>query len=103
MHDKPQDKSHNKLDNATPEAVVNPLKSISAAEFAALGADNVAFVRPISGTELVELVPQAEIEPEDAMVHLLMSGDGTPLLVTDSLDAVDDWLEDKPVSLVSLH
>jgi hypothetical protein len=32
-----------------------------------------------------------------------MSADGTPLLVTDTADAVADWLGDKNLGLATVH
>ena len=39
----------------------------------------------------------------DADYQLVMSADGTPLLVTDTEDAVLDWLGDKNLGLATLH
>jgi hypothetical protein len=35
--------------------------------------------------------------------HLVVSGDGSPLLVADSDDAVNEWLSDKNFGIVALH
>jgi hypothetical protein len=81
---------------------LNPLKSLTQAQFAALGGDAVAYVRPVSGAVLSTMISEAEFEAETEY-HLLMAADGTPLLVTDTQDAVVDWLGDKNLGLATLH
>jgi hypothetical protein len=67
----------------------------------ALGGNAVVFVRPIKGASLNEFLP-ADVE-EDEMLQLVMSGDGSPLLVADSEAAVAEWLSDKPFGIVTRH
>lgn len=86
----------------TTPAGVNPLKSLTAAQFAALGGSAVAFIRPISGSALSEMIDEADFD-ENVTYQLVMSADGTPLLVADTADTVTEWLSDKNVGLVSLH
>jgi len=87
---------------AAASAVVNPLKLLTRAQFAALGGDAVAYVRPVSGAILSSMIEDAEFnDAED--YQLVMSADGTPLLVTDTEDAVVDWLGDKNLGLATLH
>lgn len=81
---------------------VNPLRQLTAAQFAALGGSAVAFIRPMRGDALAELISEAEFDDQETY-QLVMSADGTPLLVADTFDAVREWLGDKPVGLVSLH
>ena len=87
---------------AARETLIHPLKSLTRAQFAALGGDAVAYVRPISGTVLSTMISDTPFEPM-AEYHLVMSADGTPLLVTDTEDAVLDWLGDKNLGLATLH
>lgn len=84
------------------EALNNPLKLLTRAQFAALGGDAVAYVRPISGLILSTMIQDAEFEA-DSDYQLVMSADGTPLLVTDTEDGVLDWLGDKNLGLATLH
>ena len=80
------------------------LKAMSPEEFAALGAETIVFVRPITGTELAHFIPEAQIAPEDAVFQLIMSADGSPVLVTDNDAAITDWLEDRDeITLVRRH
>lgn len=89
-------------DEAAAEALIHPLKSLTRAQFAALGGDAVAYLRPVSGALLATMIHDAEFEAE-LEYQLLMSADGTPLLVTDTQDAVVDWLGDKNLGLATLH
>lgn len=87
---------------AAAEALIHPLKSLTRAQFAALGGDAVAYVKPVSGAMLSTMIHDAEFEAATEY-QLLMSADGTPLLVTDSEDAVVEWLGDKNLGLATLH
>ena len=90
MHERPEQ-----------EAVYNPLKNLTEAQFMALGGNAVVFVRPIRGEKLSQFL-QADIA-DDEELHLVMSGDGSPLLVADSQEAVAEWLADKNYGIVALH
>ncbi|HTN61253.1 MAG TPA: DUF1150 family protein [Devosia sp.] len=89
-------------EEANIEAVVHPLKTLTEAQFAALGGNAVAYLRPIGGAVLSTMISDAQFDAEETY-QLLMSADGTPLLVTDSEDAVTDWLGDKNLGLATLH
>jgi len=93
MHDKTE----------TQNLDTNPLKALSAAEFAALGAESVVYLRTMTGGEFNRLFPQGHAEPDDATVHMLISADGTPVLASDNTAALEEWLETRPVGLVTLH
>lgn len=90
------DKSH-----AQP-AAAHSLKALTAEEFAALGGSAVGFVRTMSGIELDEMIEDAEFQA-DEVYQLVMSADGTPLLVTDSEDTVAEYFTDRNMGLVSVH
>lgn len=89
-------------DQAARDQVIHPLKSLTSAQFAALGGDAVAYVHPVSGALLATMIQDAEFDAETEY-QLLMSADGTPLLVTDTEDAVVEWLGDKTLGLATLH
>jgi len=80
----------------------NPLKTLTPAQFAALGGSAVAFIRPISGSDLSAMISDADFDEEETY-QLVMSADGTPLLVADRPETVTEWLSDKNVGLVSVH
>ena len=92
------------MDKRTEAAMesANPLKDMTRAQFAALGGDAVAYVKPVSGTMLTDLIEDAQF---DAMTlyQLVMSADGTPLMVADTKDAVADWLGDQNIGVATLH
>ena len=81
---------------------VHPLKSLTPAQFAALGGSAVVYVRGIDGEALSRVVHSAEIN-ESEWYQLVMSADGSPLFVTDSEDSITEWLADKNYGLVTLH
>ena len=89
-------------DVAAANRVIHPLKSLTRAQFAALGGDAIAYMRPVSGAELGTMISDAVFEAE-AEYQLLMAADGTPLLVTDTTDSVSDWLGENNLGLATLH
>ena len=81
----------------------NPLRHLTPAQFMALGGNAVVYVRPISGAALSRMmIGGGDVEP-DAEFQLVVSADGSPLMVGDSKEAVDDWLADRSYGVVSLH
>ena len=83
------------------DVVFNPLRNLTPAQFMALGGNAVVFVRPIKGGKLAKFLSTDVGEDEE--LQLVMSGDGSPLLVADSEEAVDEWLADKNYGIVALH
>jgi hypothetical protein len=80
----------------------NPLRHLTPAQFMALGGNAVVYVRPIKGKTLADMMTDAEfIADED--FQLVVGADGSPLLVADSTDAVDEWLSDKNYGVVTVH
>jgi hypothetical protein len=53
--------------------------------------------------DLVEFIPQAAMAPADQRLELLMSADGAPVLIADSAEAIQDWIEGHEVRLATLH
>lgn len=99
-----EDKFSNEMPSETAKALpVDPMKSLTAEEFAALGGEHIVFVRSISGEALADFVPQATFVPEDGDYVLIMSADGSPLLVTDNQQVVDEWLDNHSVEVVTRH
>jgi hypothetical protein len=95
---------HNRRDGEVPQSgqPVHPLKTLTAEQFAALGGSAVAFVRAIRGDQLIELLNEDGFDNRGDY-HLVMSADGTPLMVADTTEAVAEWLADQNFGLVSLH
>jgi len=84
------------------DPALHPLKSLTPAQFAALGGSAVVFVRSIGGEALSRMVKSVEID-DHGSYQLVVSADGSPLFVTDSEDSVTDWLADKNFGLVTLQ
>ena len=80
----------------------NPLKHLTRAQFAALGGDAVAYVKAVSGLMLSGLISDAQFDAETEY-QLVMSADGTPLMVADTTDAVTEWLGDQSIGVATLH
>jgi hypothetical protein len=84
----------------------NPLRHLTPAQFMALGGNAVVYVRAIKGEKLSEMmVDEDDFEPGDAEAEfqIVVSADGSPLLVADSEEAVEEWLMDKNYGIVALH
>jgi hypothetical protein len=96
MQNRPNDKSE------IVDPAIHPLKTLTAEQFAALGGSAVVYVRPISGEALTRMLDEPGFA-DDEDYQLVMTADGTPLFVTDTADAVFDWLADKNFGIVQLH
>src|SRR5690554_3731521 len=80
-----------------------PLKILTPDQFAALGAGDIVFWRQMSAGELARFVPQASLAPSGQTLELLVSADGAPVLVADSREAIQDWIDGHEVRLATLH
>jgi hypothetical protein len=82
----------------------NPLRHLTPAQFMALGGNAVVYVKTIKGDQLSEMMEDEDLDgDEDHDFQIVVSADGSPLLVADSEEAVDDWLSDKNYGIVALH
>ena len=88
-----------------PEETVfdNPLRHLTPAQFMALGGNAVVYVRPIKGDKLSAFMTDIGDEDAASEYHIVVSADGSPLLVADSEEAVDEWLSDRNLGIVALH
>lgn len=88
-----------------PEETVfdNPLRHLTPAQFMALGGNAVVYVRSIKGKKLSEIMTELDDEVADEEFQMVVSADGSPLLVADSEEAVEEWLADKNFGIVALH
>jgi hypothetical protein len=87
----------------TNEDVLNPLKHLTAAQFMALGGNAVVYVRTINGDALSKLMVDGDDLVDGAEFQLVVSADGSPLMVGDSREAVTEWLAERNYGVVSLH
>ncbi len=81
----------------------NPLRHLTDAQFMALGGNAVVYVRSITGRKLSEFVEEIDQDDAEEEFQLVVSADGSPLLVADSQEAVAEWLMDKNLGIVALH
>jgi hypothetical protein len=83
----------------------NPLRHLTPAQFMALGGNAVVYVRSIKGDKLATIIEESEIDEGEAAreFQIVVSADGSPLLVADSEEAVEEWLSDKNFGIVALH
>ena len=84
----------------------NPLRHLTPAQFMALGGNAVVYVKTIKGAKLSEIMSEGDDlgagEAEEDF-QIVVSADGSPLLVADSEEAVADWLSDRNYGIVALH
>jgi hypothetical protein len=88
-----------------PEETVfdNPLRHLTDAQFMALGGNAVVYVRSIKGQKLSEFMDEVDESDAEQEFQLVVSADGSPLLVADSHEAVAEWLMDRNLGIVALH
>ncbi len=80
----------------------HPLRHLTEAQFMALGGNAVVYVKHVKADSLAGLVPEDQIESGDDY-HIVVSADGSPLMVADSEEAVSDWLSGQNFGIVALH
>jgi hypothetical protein len=80
----------------------NPLRHLTEAQFMALGGNAVVYVKHVKGADMEPILPGAEFT-EESDFHIVVSADGSPLMVGDSEEAVEEWLADKSFGIVTLH
>ena len=80
----------------------NPLRHLTPAQFMALGGNAVAYVRQIGGDDLARMMGEPDLAGEEEF-HLVVSADGSPLLIADSAESAAEWLSDKELGIVTVH
>ena len=85
-----------------PTGFENPLRHLTPAQFMALGGNAVVYVKPITGDKLALMMGQPDLAGDEQM-QLVVSADGSPLLIADSEESVAEWLSDKNYGIVALH
>jgi hypothetical protein len=82
-------------------AVLHPI--LTPAEFASLGAGEVAYVKAMTSDEISRLYPQApQLEPGLSLFALL-GADGSPIVLTDSRETATANAWEHDLKTVSLH
>lgn len=71
----------------------------------ALGGNAVVYVKSIKGAKLNEIMADDDLDDDEGEedFQIVVSADGSPLLVADSEEAVAEWLSDKNYGIVALH
>jgi hypothetical protein len=82
--------------------VDNPLRNLTPAQFMALGGNAVVYVKHVKGADMGPILPGNEFG-EESDFHIVVSADGSPLMVGDSVEAVEEWLADRSFGIVTLH
>lgn len=80
----------------------NPLRNLTPAQFMALGGNAVVYVRAVSADQLSQFMDEDELTGKDGY-QIVVAADGSPLLVADSEEAVEDWLAERNYGVVTLH
>lgn len=96
------EKTNNRSGAQAVAAPAHPLRSLTAEQFMALGGNAVVYVRTVSGAEVARLLKTPDFADAEVL-HMVVSGDGSPLMVADTEDAVADWLADRNLGIVALH
>ena len=84
------------------QQIDNPLRNLTPAQFMALGGNAVVYVKHVKGADMGPILPDSQFS-EDSDFHIVVSADGSPLMVGDSEEAVAEWLSDKSFGIVTLH
>ena len=84
------------------EPIDNPLRDLSAEQFQALGGNAVVYVKHVKGDALDTVLPGSGLAVDEEY-HIVVSADGSPLMIGDSEEAVDEWLQGQPFGIVTLH
>jgi hypothetical protein len=84
------------------ESFENPLRNLTADQFQALGGNAVVYVKHVRGDQLGDVLPGSGLAVDEEY-HIVVSADGSPLMIGDSEEAVDEWLQNQPFGIVTLH
>jgi hypothetical protein len=76
---------------------------MSEEDFAILAGSRLAYVRQARSEDVADFCPEAPVLAPGQIVFVLHAADGTPILVTDSLEAARANAEQESLEAVSLH
>jgi hypothetical protein len=83
------------------------LRNLTSAQFAALGDNSIVYRRMVLGRDLARLLGQAPHQPAsvpaDVPVHVVFGASGRPLMVTDDVGGMGEWLSEAELTLISRH
>ena len=72
-------------------------------EFAALGDGTIAYVKEMTSDEAVELFPSIDDLPSGINLYALHAADGTPIALTDTLQAAIGQAMEDELEVRSVH
>ncbi len=78
-------------------------REISTHELAQLGGGEVAYIKTLSPDEAHEMFPSLEGLPEGISLYALHAADGTPLALTDSMQAALGHAMGDELEIASVH
>ena len=78
-------------------------RDISTDELERLGGGEVAYIKTLSSEEANEIYPLDDILPEGINIYALHAADGTPIALTDSMQAALGQAIDDELVVASLH
>lgn len=81
----------------------DPLRGLTAEEFAALGDGEVVYRRTIDAVDLKRLFPSIHGALDSGAFYVLFGADGAPRFVSDSERQVHDWLSETGLGLATRH
>jgi hypothetical protein len=92
-------KSVSKIADATD--IVGPV--MSELELARLGGGEVAYIKTLTSDEALVMFPQIEGLPKGIALFSLHAADGTPIALTDTLQAAIGHAQEDELSIAPLH
>ncbi len=81
--------------------VVGPV--MSELELARLGGGEVAYIKTLTSDEALDMFPQIEGLPKGIPLFSLHAADGTPIALTDTLQAAIGHAHEDELSIAPLH
>ncbi len=76
---------------------------MSELELARLGGGEVAYIKTLTSDEALEMFPQIEGLPKGIPLFSLHAADGTPIALTDTLQAAIGHAQEDELSIAPLH
>lgn len=83
-----------------PDAVAPVMSEL---ELARLGGGEVAYIKTLTSDEALEMFPQIEGLPKGIALFSLHAADGTPIALTDTLQAAIGHAQEDELSIAPLH
>lgn len=91
-----------KVDKAVEETVVVP-PVMTELELARLGGGEVAYIKVLSCDEATRMFPMVDGLPQGIPLFALHAADGTPLALTDTLQAAIGHAQEGDLAIAPLH